>query len=177
MLAWLDSALSLQSLIWLFLAAFMIHDFEEIIVIESWMKRNFHQMQDAVPAVFRRKLREMGNVRADRFAFAVALEFIVFIPATWLAAEREVYLFFAGFNVVLLIHVLTHLGQSLIVRKYTPGVVTAILVTLPYSVYLLYRMADAEVMSMNMIVKSLPIGFLLLPLIIAGHKLAQKILP
>ncbi|MFB9327684.1 hypothetical protein ACFFSY_17285 [Paenibacillus aurantiacus] len=67
------------------------------------------------------------DIRADRFAFAVLLEFVVFIPMTWLAVGCGQYVMITGANTELLhvLYVQTHRGQSLYRRRYTPCVATA----------------------------------------------------
>ena len=40
---------------------------------------------------------------------------------------------------VLFLNAVPHAGQTSAIRKYTPGVVTAVTVSLPYSVYVLHE--------------------------------------
>jgi len=54
MLSLLDSVISLNSVIWLFLIAFIIHDLEEIIFVESWMKKNYNYIQQKTPSLFKK---------------------------------------------------------------------------------------------------------------------------
>jgi len=62
MLEAIDEAVSINSLIWLFLAAFMIHDFEEIITVEGWMRRNYDQVSQIVPDRAGRILKDFSNI-------------------------------------------------------------------------------------------------------------------
>ncbi|WP_253944700.1 HXXEE domain-containing protein [Paenibacillus sp. NEAU-GSW1] len=158
---------------WLFLAAFMIHDFEEIIAVESWMNNNFAKVYKRAPKFVGNRLQTMSNVKSSQFAVAVFLEFIIFVPVTYLAVEHGNYALFIGFNAVLLVHVFTHVGQSLLIRSYTPGVVTALLITLPYSLYLFNRMIAEGLVSLNEIFIFAPFGLLLLPIVLFGHKLGK----
>jgi hypothetical protein len=161
---------------WLFLAAFMIHDFEEIIVVESWMKKHYSRISRLVPDAIGSWLMKMSTVKSSQFAVAVFLEFIVFIPVTYYAVEHQRYLFFVGFNFLLLIHVFTHLAQSIYLKCYTPGVVTGLLITLPYSIYLFYRMIIEELVSLQEVFLYAPSGLLLIPLVMIGHKLGKIII-
>lgn len=45
---------------------------------------------------------------------------------------------------------------------------------LPYSLYLFYRMLDENLMEMVDIFHSVPIGLLLIPIILLGHKAGKK---
>ena len=177
MLQILDSLISIKSLIWLFLVAFMLHDFEEIIRVESWMKKNYKDIASKVPSSFQKDLQFFSRITTPQFAMAVCLEFVIFVPVTFLAAENYLYLPFLGFNAVLLLHVFMHLGQALLVKKLVPGVVTAVTITLPYSVYLFYRLLNENIIEWTDIYLSLPIGLLLLPILLLGHKASQKLIP
>lgn len=75
MIAYLDEAIGIHSLIWLFLVAFMLHDFEEIIRIEPWFRKHYASAgtvpegaswlrDDDVVSVRRRRLRGIRRVRA-----------------------------------------------------------------------------------------------------------------
>ena len=70
-----------------------------------------------------------------------------------------------------------HIGQSLYVKVYALGVGSAILVTLPYSIYLFYRLINEDLISVYDIVINAPYGILTIVLVLGGHKLAHKILP
>lgn len=41
--------LNVQKLIWLFPIIFIIHDFEEIILIEKWLHHNCHKLYERLP--------------------------------------------------------------------------------------------------------------------------------
>ncbi|UOF88762.1 HXXEE domain-containing protein [Fodinisporobacter ferrooxydans] len=145
MIYWLDTSISLQSLIWLFLAVFMVHDFEEIIWVESWIDQHFDSLYSSVPRILRRNVESFRGMKSSQFALAVALEFIVFIPFTWLAAVRHQYLFFLEFYLILFAHVFSHIGQSFYLRNYTHSVATAVSVNFPYSLHLFYRLNQAGI--------------------------------
>ncbi|MFS0839746.1 HXXEE domain-containing protein [Paenibacillus sp. 1P03SA] len=173
----IDDYISLNSVVWLFLAAFMIHDFEEIIFVEPWMKKNYKRLRPRVPGPWQRLFQEMSGVTSSQFAVAVFVEFILFVPVAYLAAERGIWALFIGFNALLFIHVFTHLGQSVLLRAYTPGVVTAVMVVLPYSVYLFYRLLRDGAATWQDLLVCAPSGLLLLPVVLAGHKLGKKVVP
>lgn len=176
-MTWIDLHISLKLLIWLFILTFMIHDMEEIIFVESWMNKHYESARLAIPKPFRRGFDFFRNIKSSQFAVAVVLELIIFIPTTFIAAEDHRYLFFIGFNAVLLIHVITHIFQSILFRKYTPGVISAGFVTLPYTVYLFHRLVEAGILNWGLFNNSLDIGVLLVPLVILGHLIGKRIIP
>jgi hypothetical protein len=167
---------NIQSLMWLFLAAFIVHDFEEIIFVESWMRNNFIRVKSRLPKKFGGLLAEFSTITSSQFAIAVWIEFIFLTAATFLAVDYQNYIFFVGCNAVLLLHVLTHLGQSIYLRMYTPGVVSAVLVTFPFSIYLLYRLIHEGYVSSIEVIMYLPFGLILLPIVWWGHKIGKKMI-
>ncbi|MGG1612200.1 MULTISPECIES: HXXEE domain-containing protein [Paenibacillus] len=168
------SHISLSSLVWLFLVVFVIHDMEEIIWVGPWAKRNRQKVVAAVPASLKRSLTQMLDITSGQFAVAVLLEFIVFVPFTLIAAEQGRYFIFLAFNTLFFLHVFTHVAQSLYLKMYTPGVVTAILIVLPYSLLLFNRLLSEKVVTCGEILLSLPVGLLVVPLVLAGHELGKR---
>ncbi|WP_144932304.1 HXXEE domain-containing protein [Paenibacillus sp. 32O-W] len=154
MLSYIDSAVSIQSLIWLFLAAFMLHDFEEIIRMENWFRKAGRTVILKVPQPFDKIVSSASQITTAQFAFAVCVEFMVFVPVTYLAAEHNHYLLFIGFNAVLLLHVFMHIGQALFVRMLVPGVTTAVLITLPYTLYLFYRLLSEHLIQWSDLIRA-----------------------
>ncbi|MFF2479856.1 HXXEE domain-containing protein [Paenibacillus sp. NPDC058071] len=177
MIGFLDVQIGSAALIWLFLAAFMIHDLEEIIVMEGWMRKHHSSLQKRLPRTFARLIGKLGPMTGSRFAVPVAFELIAFIPITFYAAERQQYAFFLGINAIMFIHVFTHLGQSFLLKRYTPGVVTAVVVALPYSAYLFYRLISDGLITWNDIWLSLPYGAILAPIIGLGYWASRYLTP
>ncbi|MUG70259.1 HXXEE domain-containing protein [Paenibacillus validus] len=177
MVEFLDSFISINSVIWLFLVAFMLHDFEEIIRIEPWFRRHQPSIYRKVPRRFRNTLDSFSRMTAPQFSVAVCLEFVVFVPCTFMAAEHGSYLLFLGFNAVMLLHVFMHIGQAVFVRMLVPGVVTSVLIILPYTIYVFYRLLSEKLITLTDIGLSLPLGLLLIPILLLGHKAGEKLVP
>ena len=74
-LNWLDPHISIESLSWLFLAVFMIHDLEEIIWVEPWFKRNYTKVSDALPHTVQSMLSSMSGITSSQFSVAVGISF------------------------------------------------------------------------------------------------------
>lgn len=177
MIEFLDSSISIHSLIWLFLAAFMLHDFEEIIRIEPWFRRHKRTIFNKVPKRLHKDVQSFSNITSSQFAVAVCIEFIIFVPFTFLAADKGIYLMFLGFNAIMLLHVFMHIGQALFLNMLVPGVVTAVCITLPYSIYLFYRLLTEDIVEISDILTSLPFGLILIPIILLGHIAGKKLIP
>ena len=115
--------------VWLGPLAFLVHDAEEVLVFESWMRRHGPEL----PAVVRALL---GPLSTRQFAFAVLVLFSGYVFAS-LVGARAIrrgrrpwpYLVITGAFVG---NGLTHLLQAAAFGGYAPGVVTAAVVSLPY---------------------------------------------
>ena len=117
----------------LFILAFIIHDGEEIAMEHKWLLAHGDALCEKHPK-FRRMLNHMRQMNTKAFAIAVLEELIMLVVIT-------VYVFWGGPYVVELwtavfmafsIHLIVHIGQSIVVRGYVPGFVTSILL-LPFS--------------------------------------------
>lgn len=168
---------TIQTLIWFFLVAFLLHDLEEIILVEPWIKKNKNKVISKIPERLHSRLDKLLNITSSKFTVAVLLEFIIFIPFTFIAAEQGKYFVFLSFNTLFFLHVFTHLGQSLYLKMYTPGVVSAIFITLPYSIYLFYRMIAEQLVTWDQILLSIPLGIIIIPVILIGHEFGRKVVP
>ncbi|MDQ0246062.1 hypothetical protein J2S09_003649 [Bacillus fengqiuensis] len=177
MLHWLNSNISVLSLIWLFPITFLLHDFEEIIFIESWFKKNYKRLVHRIPNKLRNTFQELSTVTSAQFSIPVFFQFIMYIVASYLAAEQHIYGLFIGFNVLLFIHVFTHIGQSLAFGTYALGTGTAMFITFPYSIYLFYRLLNEEIITFNDVLLNAPYGILTVLVVFFGHKISPKILP
>ena len=114
--------------VWLGPAAFLVHDTEEIVTIAPWLHTHAAQL----PAL----ARPLAGVGTRQFLLAAAVLFVGYLLAAWHGARAVrrgrtplPWLFVSGAFVA---NALTHLLQALYFGGYTPGVVTAMSVSLPY---------------------------------------------
>lgn len=128
---------SMRTLVWLFPVVFLIHDLEEILMVEWFWRQNTTGLVSLLPEAMRATTRELA------WAVAVVGVFVVIATYTGLRALRagRPPLLFGVTASVLFFNVFTHLAQSVLVVGYTPGVVTAVLLALPYTMYLRSRLA------------------------------------
>lgn len=177
MLTWLNSNISFETLIWLFPITFMLHDFEEIIFVESWFKRNYAKVEPKVPERMKPVFKDLSETTAARFSIPVLMQLLLYIIACFLAVEMQFLDLFLGLNVVFFLHIFTHIGQSVLFQTYALGVGSAILITLPYSIYLFYRLVEGHFIRFGDFLYDLPYGILTVVIIWVGHTIAPKILP
>lgn len=150
--------------IWMLPIIFFIHDSEEIFTAEKWAHKH--------PAELRKILGERlidmrKNITIQYMAAVLLLGFVITL-ATYAAfldylEIGKVNTLYAGILAVLFLDGIKHVGASIIFRKYTPGVITAALVEIPFTSFALYYFHHAEMLNVRMIAT----GFLIaLPLIV-----------
>ncbi|CAM2858771.1 HXXEE domain-containing protein [Paenibacillus sediminis] len=174
MITWLDHLLSIHTVIWLFPIAFMFHDLEEIVMVESWMKRNRAHLYNLLSARMVNVMERNFSMSTASFAVAVS---VMLIGVSYAAVSAGLsvdhggsMLPFAGALAVFFLHAFTHIGQAIYVQRYTPGVLTSIIIVLPYSVYAYYRLFGDSLITWKIALLGIPVGFLCGALLLSiGH--------
>jgi hypothetical protein len=146
-LEWLDSRIHIISVLWLFPILFMFHDFEEMLTVEKWIKHNKEQVLSVLPKSARKYFYSSFQMTTVQFANDVFWIFLTITIATVLAVIFSFYYIFLMLLAIFFAHVFTHIGQALYLKKYTPGVITSIILVLPYSSYTYYRLLKEQVIS------------------------------
>jgi hypothetical protein len=121
-------------LIALFPIVFMIHDFEEIIMMQSWMSKNKEYISLKFPKIGNRMVKNFGNQSTASFALAVAEEFIIISIAVVLALQFKWYWLWIALFIAFFIHLFMHIIQWIVARKYIPAIFTSFL-ALFYCIY------------------------------------------
>lgn len=120
-------------LVWLFPILFMMHDFEEIIFLRSWFFHYREYMTRRFPKITMRLASHL-ELSPQAFSLGVAEEFLIISGVTVFSFAFHNYLVWFGLFFAFTLHLLLHLIQCILLRKYIPSVVTAAAV-LPYCVY------------------------------------------
>ncbi|EIJ82021.1 hypothetical protein PB1_03750 [Bacillus methanolicus PB1] len=147
LLEWLNAKIHIISVFWLFPILFMFHDFEEILTVEKWTKQNKEQVLAVLPQSVRKYFYSSFKMTTLQFAQDVFWVFLSITAGTILAVIFSFYYIFLVFLAIFFAHVFTHIGQAIYLKKYTPGVITSILLVLPYSLYAYYRLLIEQVIS------------------------------
>ncbi|MEJ8304004.1 HXXEE domain-containing protein [Saccharibacillus sacchari] len=175
MLEALNASVSLTGLIWLGLVMFVIHDLEEIIWIKAIRSKGKAHVLNRIPKPLVSMFDRLLDTTSAQFAVAVLLETLILTVVTFAAAEKGWYLGYLAFMTIFLLHVFTHIGQTILLRMYTPGVVTALLVVFPFTSYTLYRIVASSPVTTHDVLISIPFGFLIVPVVLIGHAIGKKV--
>ena len=105
----------------LFPSLFMLHELEEIIWMPSFVKKLSAQFPDnRIPSCY------------TPFAFnAIVLEqFLILMTSLYLSYQFNNYSIYASIIIAYIYHVFGHLIQTIVLRKYVPGLLTGSLTSL-----------------------------------------------
>ena len=165
----LDHQLNLNLVIWIFPLAFLIHDLEEIFTMERFTRENRER--------FPKFLRNIAAINTTQFTIAVGVLFAITLLASYLATgqQRQVDIFITALA-LFLVHVFWHIATPIIFRKYTPGLITALLIVMPYSLYAFHRLFGANWIGSDSLSTAILIGVLLFgPLILAVRQIGKLV--
>ncbi|RUL58362.1 HXXEE domain-containing protein [Prevotella koreensis] len=140
---------------------FMVHEYEEIIMFRHWIDRNREELRKRFPKIesfFTR--RGLFNYSTSTFAIGTVHEFIlisvVSFCSVWTVEYQWWFAALTGYSVHLLIHIL----QWIVYRKYVPVIITSFL-TLPYCFYAFTEFSKITVLSFSQMVLWATIGIVL----------------
>jgi hypothetical protein len=135
----LDS-IPFDRLLWFVPFFFMLHNMEEAPFMENWSKR--------LP------LKAHPNISTKQFVIAVTFLTLTGFILTFLGLEiwgqPTGYLIILGIQMVLVFNAFVpHLFSTIRFRLYSPGVISALLITLPFSYYLFRRALTEGLLTWN----------------------------
>jgi hypothetical protein len=172
---------SIRQVVWVLPLAFAIHDGEEILTMPGWIARN-RPVLDRIAdtgALARRVVENLAST-TSAVTSAVLAELAVILLVTFVAQRRPhsgptMYAYAAMLGVFFL-HSLTHVGSAIVLRGYTPGVISAILVIPPASIYVYRRLLSAHLLTWRSAAWSAAAGAaLVVPAVIAAHYFGHSV--
>ncbi len=178
----MEMSFNVHTLIWLFPIFFIIHDFEEIIMVEKWLTKNRNKLYERLPAKIADRIVKQFSMSTAQFAVAVLFIFLFVSLSTIMANQYlingiaiNIY-FFTAITLVFFIHAFSHIGQSILFRSITPGAITSVIIILPYSFVLYKSLFIQEIITWKIILLSLPFGILFFPVVLTAHWLGKKVI-
>ncbi|MFB6770636.1 HXXEE domain-containing protein [Streptomyces sp. NPDC056337] len=129
------------------LAAWALHDAEELATVPGWWRRSLPLLRERFPTVPEGVWRRAGSV--DGREFAVAVGAMAAVVASASVAGRLTGGRSAAYQTALDafgLHGLVHLAQAGLVRGYTPGSVTSALIVVPFTLWARHRLRRAGVL-------------------------------
>lgn len=105
----------------LFPSLFMLHELEEIVWMPSFVKKLSAQFPDN---------RILSYYTPFAFTSIVLEQFLILLLSLFLSYRYSNYTIYATIVIAYIYHVFGHLIQTVVIRKYVPGLLTGILTSL-----------------------------------------------
>ena len=156
-----------STIVWLLPIVFMIHDFEEIIFFKSWLDKNREYLTKKFPKIAKRLLPRYANLSTSSFALAVAVLFVLLSMITLGSVILNNYLFWLSAFMGFFAHLLMHLGQWIIVKRYIPAIGTTFF-ALIYCIYTLYVIITNDMFQISEIILCTMIGLGIVGVVLLG---------
>ena len=162
---------SYSTIVWLLPIVFMVHDFEEILFFKSWINKNRDYLSEKFPNLSKRFLR-LSSLSTSAFALAVAEEFALLSLITVGSVIFESYVLWLAAFMGFFVHLLLHLGQWIILRRYIPAIGTTFPALL-YCAYTLHEIIAKSLFQPSEIILWTIVGIVLVGAnLILAHRLA-----
>ena len=160
----------MQNIFWLFPIIFMLHEMEEIIGFGIWLNKNI----DIV-----RKYNKLyvlyQNFSNEGFSIAVLEEYLLCIIITGVSIFFRIYIVWIGAFIAFSLHLLVHIIQSIIIKRYIPALASSMLL-LPISVFLLNKaIYTFEYTFFSIVISSILCVITMLLNLMLVHKIMKKI--
>lgn len=139
------------AVLWLLFGSWFFHDLEEVLLFKRFRPDNIPPEKD--PTVTSRIVNYVtSNVAHSQAEFNIA---VIIMGIVVLTATLAGYLDPGGFGMLVygamlggyFLHVFTHIGGSVILRRYTPGVITAFVIALPASVLIYMNIFELQLLT------------------------------
>jgi hypothetical protein len=164
--------MSTETMMWSFAIMFMIHEFEEIIMLKPWLSKNKMRLSEFFPRLAANIIQKYDRLSTSSIAFAVLEQFMILTGVIFICVIFKLYSIWAGVVTGYLIHILGHLAQFLVYRRYCPFLLTSI-VSVPYCMYCLYLLFDWKLISLGSYAMWTFVAFILIVInLLFVHKLA-----
>ena len=141
----------------------MLHELEEIVWMPSFAKKISIQYPNN---------RILSYYTPFAFNAIVLEQFLILITSLYLSYQFNNYSIYASIIIAYIYHVFGHLIQTIVIRKYVPGLLTGILTSL-FSLFYLKNNVPINLYWYSFITLSLILVNLVLSFIIL-HKISHK---
>ena len=123
----------MQNIFLLFPIIFMLHEMEEIIGFRIWLDKN----RDIVSKYNKLSILYQ-NFSNEGFSIAVLEEYLLCIIITCISIFFKTYIVWIGAFIAFSLHLLVHILQSIIIKRYIPALASSIIL-LPISIFLISK--------------------------------------
>ena len=147
----------------LFPALFMVHELEEIIWMPSFVEKLSTHFSDN---------RILSYYTPFTFNAIVLEQFLILLLSLFLSYQFNNYTIYITIVIAYIYHVFGHLIQTVVIRKYVPGLLTGILTSL-FSLYYLNPNIPIELFGYSLLTLLVIILNLVLSFVVL-HKMSRR---
>ncbi|RAK19090.1 uncharacterized protein with HXXEE motif [Anoxybacillus vitaminiphilus] len=148
-------------ILWLLPVVFAIHNIEELPFLQRWA----NEFLDKRPFMFLVRLYEFKNLAIAMILLTLTASIIV-----WMEYKKRnrLTLHLTVFCIcLLLVNGVVHAGQFFVYRHYVPGLISAVLLMIPYMTYILYLFVQNNRIQTRGVMKYLVLSVIVMnPLIV-----------
>lgn len=143
-------------------------------MVESWMQKTYPQNRNRVPSFVQNELENNKEMTTRQFSVVVFIVSVFASIGITISLITQYYFVFLGISFFFAINIFSHPLQSLYLKRYTPGVITSLLLVIPYYGMFFYHFYDTELFALKTIVAALVLVVVFIPLFLLGHKIGEK---
>ncbi len=167
-----------ETLIWLFPIVFMLHDFEEILLGERWLRNNADEIRSRIrgrlPGFLVRRVESVLGKTTSELALPILLIFVIVSLSAYLAVDQSVKGLFLLASAAFFVHCFGHMAQAMVLNRYVPGAMTSLVLIAPYGLLLFQRLLDDRVLTRGELAGYFAGGaVLVIPFILLMHALGD----
>jgi hypothetical protein len=153
---------------------YMLHDFEEIIMMKSWAKSNEKYISQRFQRIAPRLISHLREMSVEGFALCVAILFLLLGFVTLTALWTGFYLFWMGIFMAFSIHIVVHIIQWIAFQRYIPAIVTSLL-CVPYCIYGIICIKNTFE-PIEILIYTLTMSVVLMVFLYAGHRYLARLI-
>ncbi len=134
----IDRSLTFKQVLWLIPIILTLHNIEEALTMPTWVMANLPLIKENLPIAI--DIHFTPTQLLLSLLLATVVPFIVAIVCVdGEKRSKKLYLLFLLQAIVLLNVFIPHIAASVRMRQYNPGVITAVCLNLPFSLYVFRR--------------------------------------
>lgn len=122
----------MSEFVWTFPILFIFHDMEEIIGFGLWLTKNRKFLDNKYPKIS----NTYKPYSTEGMAAAVMEELVLCLVICLISRFTGFYGLWIGAFMAYTVHLVIHIGQSIVIRKYIPALITS-LICLPISIWVI----------------------------------------
>jgi hypothetical protein len=130
---------------------FIFHDLEEIIMMKPWITRNKKFLLQKFPKFAPKIINQYEQLSTSAFAFMVFILFILVSAISIFTIFSKEYYLWIGLFIVFTLHLLIHVVQFIVIRKYIPVIITSFL-SLIYSYYAINFLIEIKIWNITLVI-------------------------